>query len=287
MISVESESVAVQYPARRTRHFRPRTAFQFRWPHAYTPGVALFLCPALILLLDAGNTNLKWGLRQGREWAERGRCSIDQIEQLERVWRVWPLREAYLSCVAAPAVADWIEGILARRGVECIRIEPMSCAGGIQVEYQPVGLLGTDRYLALLGARGLVDGPCIVAGVGTALTVDALEADGRFLGGAIAPSPELMRQSLFSATARVGGYSDYSTGFPRDTGSAVATGVISAALGVIAAMRLRLAEQVRAEVPVVLHGGGSEALREWVAPPLVVEQELVLAGLAGLVSERC
>src|SRR3546814_11073540 len=63
--------------------------------------------------------------------------------------------------------------------------------------------LGVDRFLALLGAHARGVGATMVVGVGTALTVDWLDADGRHRGGRIAPSPTLMRDALHARAARL------------------------------------------------------------------------------------
>lgn len=240
----------------------------------------------MILLLDAGNTRIKWGLRHSGIWQVRGSCATKAVSSLSADLAPLPLQRALLCCVANDSTRTALEDILAPRIEQLDWLAAKADAHGIHSAYQPPGSLGADRYAALVAAarRGL--GACVVVNVGTALTADALTADGRFLGGAIAPGPGLMRSALLQGTAGVRDFTDSNTGFPTDTGSAVASGIALAQAGVVEAMRDRLANHVGDPVTVLLSGGARAQLAHLLAPPVVETEDLVLEGLAWIAKDR-
>src|SRR4030095_765238 len=102
-------------------------------------------------------------------------------------------------------------------------------------------------------------GAALVCGVGTALTVDLVDGDGRHLGGRIAPSPTLMREVLHARAPQLpeqgGTYADFAT----DTEDALASGCEGAGVALIS-HSLDAAERLLGARPqLFLHGGGSEA----------------------------
>lgn len=240
----------------------------------------------MILLLDAGNTRIKWGVRHAGAWQVRGVCQAWEVARLRADLAAYPLRRALLCCVANEATRAALDDLLATCVDRLDWLVAAADAHGVRNAYQPPESLGADRYAALVAAvrRGL--GACVVASVGTALTVDALTADGRFLGGAIAPGPDLMRAALLRGTAGVRAFSVPVDGFPSETGAAVASGIALAQAGVVAGMRERLARQTGQPVTVLLSGGARAVLENLLEPPVVEADDLVLEGLAWIAKDR-
>ncbi len=127
---------------------------------------------------------------------------------------------------------------------------------------------------------GQCDGQAVlVVGVGTALTLDLVDAAGRHRGGRIAPSPQLMRQALHARAAQLpergGAYAE----FADDTADALASGCEGAALALIE-RSLHAARDLLGVTPALrLHGGGGEALRAHL-PAHAWVPDAVLQGLA-------
>lgn len=240
----------------------------------------------MILLLDAGNTRIKWGVRWAGVWLAQGVCPTREVSCLQADLAIYPLRRALLCCVANEAVRAALDKLLADRVEHLAWLTATAAAHGVSNAYQPPESLGADRYAALVAAarRGL--GDCVVASVGTALTVDALTADGQFLGGAIAPGPDLMRAALLEGTAGVRVFSGSVAGFPSDTGKAVASGIALAQAGVLAGMRERLARLTGNPVTVLLSGGARALLTSLLEPPVVEADDLVLEGLAWIAKDE-
>ncbi len=186
---------------------------------------------------------------------------------------------ACLASVASPALTAAVLEVLQARFRVVSLARTQASLAGLQVAYAVPGKLGVDRFLAMLGARTRGPGPWLVAGVGTALTIDVVAADGRHLGGRIAPSPRLMRQSLHRAAAQLpteGGVFDE---FARDTPDALASGCDGAAVALIERSLAQAAATLGVAPGLLLHGGGIGSLLSLLPQARRVDG-LVLEGLA-------
>lgn len=187
--------------------------------------------------------------------------------------------EAVVASVAAPPLTA---GLLDAVAARCGRITMARTAarlGEVRIAYGEPRRLGVDRFLALVAAHARGSRSWLVVGVGTALTIDLLDAGGLHLGGRIAPSPTLMREALHARAAqlpREGG--DY-VEFADDTLAALASGCEGAALALVERSRAMAATRLGAPPALLLHGGGADALAPHL-PDGVRAPDLVLEGLA-------
>lgn len=208
-------------------------------------------------------------------------AALDAAVPAAAVRQSW---SAALASVASPArTAALVDWLTTRFGcISIARTQPV--LAGVRIAYAEPARLGVDRFLALLAAHARGARPWLVAGVGTAVTVDLLDARGRHHGGRIAPSPRLMREALQQAAAQLPAQGGHYVEFATDTPDALASGCDGAAVGLIE-RSLRQARDVLGERPaLLLHGGGAEALRPWLddgelAPSLVLEGLAVWARL--------
>ena len=142
--------------------------------------------------------------------------------------------------------------------------------------YERPEQLGPDRWAALVAARALHGGPCLVVNAGTATTADVLSEMGEFLGGAILPGVELMRFVLHEHTGRLpiqeGDFRDT----PRNTVDAIETGCRHAQAGAVERMH-RIAGR---DALCLVSGGAGEALAKQLPFPCRYVENLVLDGLA-------
>ena len=255
----------------------------------------------MILAIDAGNSRVKWG------WLEtategRGRLEHDGAGSDELRWssiatvsliefaassdHLNPFsvtHEAPESIVISNVAGDGAHQLLVN-WTSIFDAEPLWLRGeaercGVRSRYERPEQLGPDRWAALVAARGLHSGPCLVVNAGTATTVDMLAADGTFLGGAILPGVELMRFVLHEHTGRLpiqeGNYRDA----PRNTVDAIETGCRHAQAGAIERMYRAFRELESSPLCVVSGGAGLSLMDQLSAPRRYVEN-LVLDGLA-------
>jgi type III pantothenate kinase len=193
----------------------------------------------MILALDIGNTRVKWALHPGgRPVAGRfiaeGVVAADAIDSLPDACGNRAGVRAIISCSVSGSAADAaVERVASRLSVTVRRILPVAMAAGVRNLYQQPGSLGADRWAALAGARARTREAALVVDAGTAMTVDALAADGRFLGGLIVPGYELMQAALARGTARLPVAAGRFDPFPRSTDDAIVTGALQAMAGAV------------------------------------------------------
>jgi type III pantothenate kinase len=150
----------------------------------------------------------------------------------------------------------------------------------LQVAYAQPDKLGVDRFLALLAASQSSQLQLLV-GVGTAMTIDALAADGRHLGGLIVPGVRLMREVMTTAAPNVDWHAGaYCTDFAADTASALESGIWCALAGAVERSVQRLAMQAASAPCVLLHGGDAPMLAAQLGTPARRDALLVMRGLA-------
>ncbi len=228
----------------------------------------------MILCLDAGNTRLKWGLRDAHEWREQGALDHAETGQLAGMLPDGVTR--ILACnVAGAGMAKCIKALATALAVPLDWFRSSASACGVTNGYDNPAQLGADRWAALIGARGLHAGNALVVMAGTATTIDVLDAAGVFHGGLILPGLELMRRSLARNTAGLPDAQGLYRELPTNTDDAIVSGALHATLGAIARLAARLDQPA-----CLLSGGASAALAAHLELPLRRIDNLVLEGLA-------
>lgn len=240
----------------------------------------------MILLVDIGNSRIKWGFADGGRVRHHGAVAWagrDLTEVLESIWTGIPVPTAvWVACVAGPsqegALAHWCRENW-ELGPCLIRASSEAC--GVRNGYRDPAQLGADRWVALIGAHHLVSGPACVVDCGTAVTIDGLTGDGQHLGGLILPGMDLMRRALGEATfALSADMADAEDGpLGRNTASAMAGGCLQAVAGAIERASAALQRQVGADLHLVLTGGDAERLRPGLARQCDWIPDLTLCGL--------
>lgn len=244
-------------------------------------GCALMIKP--VLLVDIGNSRVKWGwgdavgIRAGTPFA-----TADLATALAVHWRgLPPPAQVLVSNVGGAAAAATLQA-WTQPHWQLTPVFARSVAAGFGVVngYAAPETLGVDRWLALVAARGLHTGPVCVADCGTALTFDALDGQGRHLGGWIAPGLGLMRQALARGTAALPDITSTAvTGLADNTRAGIAGGTLQAAAGLIEGGMRRVAEHSNAAPALLLTGGDAAAIAAVLAMPSVTQADLVLQGL--------
>ncbi len=229
----------------------------------------------MLLCLDAGNTRLKYGLRDGAEWRVQGALDYAEVATLPQRLQAPPAR--IIACnVAGDPARRHIETLAAQLRVPLDWLTSSASACDVSNAYDNPQQLGSDRWAGLIGARALHGGPCLVVMAGTATTIDVLDARGRFRGGLILPGLALMRYALAQNTADLpkarGRYRTLAT----NTDDAIVSGALHATLGAIE--RLRASQE--AGLACLLSGGAAVELVPHMTHPYRVIDNLVLEGLA-------
>lgn len=246
----------------------------------------------MTLLLDVGNSRLKWARRKGSRlsghgeaaWRDRGLAPTLSAawSALARPRRV--VASSVLDEASQSVLCDWVS----RRWdlpVEFVRSQ--ASAGGISNAYAEPGRLGVDRFAALVAAHAIGPRATCVVDCGTALTVDALSATGCHLGGLIAPGVATMRRSLLVDTRGIREIEgDSRILLACNTGAAVAAGTAYALVALVDRVVYEMQTELGEAVTCVMTGGDAPLLRPLLSVTSEWHPDLVLRGVAVLGDER-
>jgi type III pantothenate kinase len=226
----------------------------------------------MLLLIDAGNTRIKWALAEAGaplgQWIDSGAALHAELNYLPACWQGRPIARAVVANVAGPKLRDQLQLMLPTTTIDWFA--SLAQLDGMRNGYRNPGQLGCDRFAAALGARALVPGQAlVVATCGTATTIDAVSADGRFLGGMILPGLGLMAAALARNTAQLPQIvpgRPLAAGFADNTDDAILAGCLSAQAGAIE----RACAQLKASACIVSGGAAP-----YIAPVLTVAHRMV------------
>jgi type III pantothenate kinase len=265
------------------------------------------------LLLDVGNSRLKWALlrqryRRGQPFATHGVIELGTLHRSAAAWsRLFKSAgrpDAIHVCnVAGPAVERQIRAAAARAGLSAPQFaRSRSAAAGVRNGYREAWRLGVDRWVALIGAHyEQPDRDLCLVGLGTAMTVDLLDASGRHFGGSLVPGPRLMIESLLQHTAgirrRAGGRAaepsfDLAFGprglrratglFEHNTHAALLAGARHACAALIERALGAARSQLGRRPRLILSGGAAAAITPLLSSRYTRHDDLILRGLAVL-----
>lgn len=244
-----------------------------------------------VLLMDVGNSRIKWGVLENGDIRRTGHISQDGISErgLQALTTKLPRRidDVFVSNVAGNTFATRLSGVV---GMHCecdVRFARSARRGwGVTNSYTQPRRMGVDRWVAMVGAWAEVQGACLVVDCGTAVTIDALDSDGQHLGGQIIPGVGTMANALASATSDIQsvrpapgrGGADLGM-FGRNTAAAVREGAQNAVTGAVD-RAIRTLQSNAYEPVVVLTGGDSSRILNALCEPPLHRPHLVLQGLA-------
>ena len=249
------------------------------------------------LAIDIGNTRLKWAQysapHPGAVLLQHGAVFLETIDDLaEKDWHALPAPGSMLgSNVAGEGVKRRIEEQLELWDVEPRWVVSSSQAAGLTNSYDHPNRLGVDRWVAAIGARHrvLAQGrarPVLVVMVGTAVTVDAIDATGRFLGGLILPGFGLMLKALEMGTAGLKAPTGESVDFPTNTSDALMSGGTDAIAGAVERMHRKLQARTGEKPALIMTGGAVPKLAPIIDLPFETVDTLIFEGLLHLQSHR-
>ena len=231
------------------------------------------------LLVDAGNTRVKWALARGGALLDSGTFPHPETEAavtaILRNHR--DIRRIVCANVTGPRFGDALDRTCRTTGLEVEWLRSGAFCCGVRNGYDTPAQLGSDRWAGMIGARAIVGSTCIVVTAGTATTIDLLDHDGSFVGGVILPGYDLMRASLAERTAQLPLASGHYQGRPRNTEDAIISGCLRAQAGAVTMMHRELGVPA---APCILSGGAADLLEPLLELPVRREDNLVLRGLA-------
>lgn len=235
------------------------------------------------VIVDAGNTRLKWAVVADGVWQSHGSDDYADLSMLSRMLSVGS--ECTIASVASTAHESQLKTLLDQLDIEPRWLTAAAQFQDVKNTYAIPKQLGVDRWMGLIAARRRTREPVLVVSLGTAMTVDALSADGVFLGGLIIPGRGLMQQSLRHGTAQVAAVEGEWQAFPHTTADAVQSGIIAAMSGAIHMQYVRFAEVCGCMPQCLVTGGDAAMLLPHLNLPAEHVPFLVLEGIDRVVKE--
>lgn len=246
-----------------------------------------------ILLIDVGNSNIVIGTMADGQLRHAARLVTDRGEgchalarRLADVWAAWPegLRQP-LGGMMASVVPQLTEVV--RRAVEQVMgIRPKAMGDGDVRLAMPVGVerpdrVGHDRLADAIGARARYDGPLVVVDMGTATTVNVVDAGGRFVGGMIIPG---MRTAFDALCGKASQLSQVPLVHPgvligRNTAECMQSGLLHGYAAMVDGLVERIAAELGERPQLVLTGGLAPLIADLCHHPLAHHEHLLLEGL--------
>jgi type III pantothenate kinase len=227
----------------------------------------------MYLLVDAGNSRIKYAWHDGRRWLQQLSCASDD-PQLQLTDAPRPVR-IVIANVAGKAVASALAAQLERLNapIEWLQASAERC--GLRCAYAEPARLGADRWAATIGAWRQIQDDCLVICAGTATTIDLLRAGGEHAGGCILPGLGMMLEALARGTAALP-HAQGSLSLPAtNTDDAITSGCLIAQSGAIAHM----ASLCPPGTPILLTGGHAPALAPLLGANCRIAPLLILEGL--------
>ncbi|MCK5640705.1 MAG: type III pantothenate kinase [Gammaproteobacteria bacterium] len=250
----------------------------------------------MILLVDIGNSRIKWRLLEANVLSSEESLFLGQKIQnslFDRAWQDFPqapervLVANVAGKAAASALTHWV---VEHWNCRCDFVRSSAQACGVSNGYMEAAQLGADRWAALIGAWHQVNGAACIVDCGTALTIDVLDNHGQHQGGLIVPGLELMGTALnrgaqaisFQAETMEGGLKDLG----HSTSECINSGILHSASGLVERVMRDLKSQTGESPACLVMGGDGPRLVAELSVSCQSVPELIFNGLALLAQEE-
>jgi len=255
----------------------------------------------VLLAIDAGNTNIVFAVHDGTSWRGQWRATTHDVRTADEhmVWLSQLMQidgltpEDIDAAIIASVVPQALFGLktLCTRYLNC---EPLLIGDadvnlGLAVDVERPSEVGADRLVNAYAAHRQYGGPLIVVDFGTATTFDVVDARGTYLGGVIAPGPNLSIEALHAAAAQLPHIAitrpEHVIG--RGTLSAMQSGIYWGYIGLIEGVIRRIESEIGGKMKVVGTGGLAPLFQEGTKLIEEVDTELTIRGLVQIYQQTC
>ena len=246
----------------------------------------------MLLVIDAGNTNIVFAVHDGDSWRGIWRIRTD-AQRTSDEYAVWLLTLLEHRGLTATAVSRAVIGTVVPAALYHLRrvcrdwfeVEPLVARSnldwGFEIKVDNPAEVGADRLLNALAAHQRYGGPLIVIDFGTATTFDVVDADGAYIGGAISPGINLSIEALHQAAARLPriGIGRPQAVIGRATVPAMQSGLYWGYIGMIEGLVTRIRAEFERPMKVLATGGLAPLFSEGTVIIDQIDPDLTLDGL--------
>lgn len=250
----------------------------------------------MVLLLDIGNSRIKWGFFSRGQFQAGGASQRNEAGLAEMLAAVQAKQDtperALVSNVAGVTFSDRLaQYIVENLQCEIELVTTRAAAFGVTNGYVEPQQLGVDRWLALIAARNIDRTAICVVDCGTAVTIDLLNSHGEHLGGMIVPGLALMQTALVKNTEGLNQVSarkivDTPLFLARNTADGIVSGAYYTLMALIERMVADAKGIVGEDVKLIVTGGDGVVLNQHLKCKHQSEPDLVLKGLAMVAEEK-
>jgi type III pantothenate kinase len=252
----------------------------------------------VLLVIDCGNTNVVFAVRDGVQWRGiwRVRTEAQRTSDEYGVWLKTLLDHAGLQPddISAAVIGTVVPAALYHLRRLCrdwFNIEPLVARStldwGFDIRVVNPAEVGADRLLNTLAAHQRFGGPLIIVDFGTATTFDVVDKDGAYLGGVICPGINLSLEALHQAAAQLPriGIARPQAVIGRQTVPAMQSGVYWGYVAMVEGLVARIRAEYGGPMKVVATGGLAPLVAEGTMVIEQIEPDLTLDGLR-MLAER-
>lgn len=246
----------------------------------------------MLLCVDIGNTNITFGLYEGKELGPRWRIRTvhDKMPDeygilILQLFRHRGVSPEQVTGVAISSVVPPLTSTFQAVSREYLGLEPLVVdAGvrtGVRIRYENPREVGADRVVDAAAVKALYGVPACVVDFGTATTFDAISAEGDYLGGAIAPGIGIAAEALFMRTAKLPRVDILRppSVIGRNTVQSIQSGLLFGYVGLVEGMVARFKQELGPNTRVVATGGLAELIARETTVIDIVDPWLTLHGL--------
>ena len=252
----------------------------------------------MLLVIDAGNTNIVFAVRDGANWVGIWRIATD-AQRTSDEYAVWLLTLLNHAQIKPADIKGAVIGTVVPAALYHLRrlcrdwflVEPLIARAqldwGFEIRIDNPNEVGADRLLNALAAHQKFAGPLVVVDFGTATTFDVVDQDGAYLGGVIAPGINLSLEALHQAAARLPriGIGRPQAMIGRNTVAAMQSGIYWGYVGLVEGLVARIATEHGTTLKCIATGGLAPLLAEGTHVIQHIEPDLTLDGLR-MLAER-
>lgn len=241
-----------------------------------------------VLVIDIGNTRVGLAVSDASGLHDSRQVDLDKPQEWKAaLLETWEVADAGKRCaVAVAGVVPAATRSVCKLVSEVCDAQPLLIGDDIPLP-MPLDLdnedeVGVDRVCSAAAAYDRIQAACAIASFGSAITVDCVSADGRFLGGAILPGLDLALRALHDHTAALPRVrpGKPAGAFGRNTHDAIVNGVVFGAVGALREIVERFATELQAWPQLVVTGGHAQLIAEHTSIVDIVVPDLCLMGVA-------
>lgn len=242
------------------------------------------------LLIDIGNSRMKWAILRHGGLSGHGSCDYREVSDWASLFECDESPEAIIvaSVAAEEVFAQLAERLASMWGVHAVQLHSERQCCGVSNSYAHYERLGVDRWAAIVAAYHRMHAPLCVIDCGSAMTLDAVDGEGRHLGGYIVPGLQMQQKMLLHGTARIGETMGKRVDgeWGTNTLDCVAHGIAQELAGLVERSAKQLEKRLQRPVSIVMTGGDAGVIMPLLNIAVDYQQHLVLQGMALMVKQN-